>query len=224
METAYAILIPAYNAAQYLPELIQRIRNIEPHIPIVLVNDGSVDSTEDVAKKLGLIVLSHSVNKGKGAALKTVFEYVVSIPSIQYVFTLDADLQHAPEDIPNFLRVAETTGADIVVGSRSIIGSNMPIHRRVSNYLTSWLVSSRTGVKIPDSQCGYRLIRTNLLTKNPYQSCGYEAETEFLLHAVLKGYSVAFAPIQTIYKNEKSYMKNWKTTVNFIKVLLKAYV
>jgi hypothetical protein len=115
------------------------------------------------------------------------------------------------------------TNADLVVGLRDRFRSGMPAHRVASNTLTSALVSIKTGRKIKDSQCGFRMIRRLVLQNTSLESTGFEAETEFLIKAAKRGYKIEFVPIQTVYGNEKSYMKNWKTTMNFIKVLLRNY-
>jgi glycosyltransferase involved in cell wall biosynthesis len=144
--------------------------------------------------------------------------------SADFVLTMDADLQHVPEDIPNFIAVQKETEADMVIGCRQRTGTHMPIHRRISNAITSKLVGIRTGIRIQDSQCGFRLIRRKVLEDVSAVLPGYEAETEFLIKAAKRGYRIAWAPVQTVYGKEKSYMTHWKTTVNFLKVLLKEYV
>jgi len=223
MSQTLAILVPAFNAEKTLPQLLERVRNVVPDALCVVVNDGSQDSTESVAREKGAMVVNHARNCGKGAALRTGFSYLLSIPDVRYIITMDADLQHVPEDIPLFLKVEEQTEADIVIGRRQRKGSKMPLHRRLSNTLTSWLVSTRTKIPILDSQCGYRLIRKEVIEVIQLESNGYEAETEFLLKAARDGFTIAHAPIQTVYNNEKSYMTNWHTTINFLNVLLKEY-
>jgi GT2 family glycosyltransferase len=99
----------------------------------------------------------------------------------------------------------------------------MPVHRKLSNTITSALVGLRTGVKIKDSQCGFRLIRRSVIEHVRLDSTGYEAETEFLIKAARRGFTIEFVPVQTIYGKEKSYMTHWATTMNFIKVLFRKY-
>ena len=99
----------------------------------------------------------------------------------------------------------------------------MPSHRILSNTLTSALVSLKTGMKIKDSQCGFRLIRKRVLENIQLESRGYEAETEFLIKAARLEFKIEFVPVHTVYGSEKSYMTHWATTMNFIKVLLRKY-
>ena len=218
-----AVLIPAFNAGYSLAELLHRLRNAIGNVQIVVVDDGSTDNTNEVAHSVGAVVLSHELNRGKGAALQTGFDYLCRQTGIEFILTMDADLQHQPEDVPQFLLVQQKTNADIVIGWRERIGTRMPVHRKLSNTITSTLVGIRTGVKIKDSQCGFRLVRRSVLEHVHLESTGYEAETEFLIKAARRGFKIEFVPVQTIYGTEKSYMTHWATTVNFIKVIFRKY-
>ena len=218
----FAVVIPAYNAAETLPELFDLLLNLVEPRQVILVDDGSVDATAEVASRARVNVSKHHHNLGKGKALQTGFnEFLRS--DYEFVVTMDADLQHRPSDLPSFMNTQTESGADIVVGKRPRLGSSMPLHRMLSNTLTSSLVSMRTGKRMVDSQCGYRLIRREVLKQITLENNGYEAETEFIIKAARKGFRIEFVPIQTVYGNEKSFMTNWKTTTQFVKVLLKEY-
>ena len=223
MTKTIAVIIPAYNAEYSLAELVHRLRNTIGDVRIVVVDDGSRDRTNEVAASIGTIVLRHEKNQGKGAALQTGFDFLNRQPEIEFIVTMDADLQHQPEDVPKFLLVQQKTNADIVIGWRERIGSPMPVHRRLSNTITSALVGARTGMKIKDSQCGFRLIRRSVIESVRLESTGYEAETEFLLKAARRGFTIEFVPVQTVYGKEKSHMTHWATTGNFIKVIIRKY-
>jgi glycosyltransferase involved in cell wall biosynthesis len=218
-----AVLIPAFNAEYSMAELVKRLRNAIGNVQIIVVDDGSTDRTNEVATSIGTVVLRHEKNRGKGAALQTGFDFLNKQNEIEFIVTIDADLQHQPEDIPKFLLVQQKTNADIVIGWRERIGTRMPVHRKLSNTITSVLVGMRTGVKIKDSQCGFRLIRRSVIERIQLESTGYEAETEFLIKAANRGFKIAFVPVQTIYGTEKSYITHWATTVNFVKVIFRKY-
>jgi glycosyltransferase involved in cell wall biosynthesis len=218
------VMIPAYNAGHSLKELADRLRRSVGNIPILVVDDGSQDNTGKIALSIGAIVLRHGKNCGKGAALRTGFDFIQKQRQEQFVVTMDADLQHRPEDVPMFFQVQQKTGADLIIGWRERKGTGMPLHRILSNTVTSALVSIRTGVKIKDSQCGFRLIHRKILKSIRLDSNGYEAETEFLIKAAQHGSIIESVQVQTVYGNEKSYMTHWKTTMSFIKVLVRRYI
>lgn len=215
----YRIVIPAYNAGATIGVLLERLRSVVPREMIIVVDDGSTDATAAVARSAGVAVVSHPANRGKGAALSTGFEVALAVPGLDCVLSLDADLQHAPEEIPSLLEARRSTGAHIVIGARERRSSPMPFARRISNALTSFLVSARTGTTIPDSQSGFRLIGREVLEHVHVRSSGYEAETELLLKAVRSGFRVASVPVPAIYGGEKSHMTHWHTTVRFVQVL-----
>ncbi|MCI0706500.1 MAG: glycosyltransferase family 2 protein [Ignavibacteriae bacterium] len=218
-----AILIPAYNASEALPELFHRLQPYIGSSGIIVVDDGSSDTTMHIARDHGVTVLRHERNFGKGRALRTGFEHIISMTNYHAVVTMDADLQHQPEDLPIFFSVREMFQPDMIIGYRKRWGTNMPLSRKLSNSITSSLLSTRTGRKIRDSQCGFRLISRKVLEEVRTTVDGYEAETEHLIKAARKGFSIEFVPIKTVYGNEKSHMTHVPTTLRFLNVLLKEY-
>jgi glycosyltransferase involved in cell wall biosynthesis len=218
-----SVLIPAYNAGTFLEELVSRLRRSIGDIQMVVIDDGSTDNTTEIARLIGVTVLQHDKNCGKGAALQTGFDFLKKQADVEFILTLDADLQHQPEDIQKFFSTQQQTDADIVIGWRERAGTKMPVHRILSNTITSALVSLKTGRKIKDSQCGFRLIRKTVLENIQLESRGYEAETELLIKAAQLKYKIEFVPVHTVYASEKSYMTHWATTMKFIKVLLRKY-
>lgn len=218
-----AVLIPAFNARYSLAELVSRLRSRIGDVQIIVVDDGSTDRTNEVAASIRTVVVRHEKNCGKGAALQTGFDFANRQTGIEFILTMDADLQHQPEDVPKFFLAQQKNDADIVIGWRERKGTPMPMHRKLSNAITSALVGIRTGVKVKDSQCGFRLMRRSVIEKVRLDSTGYEAETEFLIKAAKRGFKIEFVPVQTIYGKEKSYMKNWTTTINFVKVIFRKY-
>ncbi len=209
-------IIPAYNAERTIGILIERVKKFIPLKDIIVVDDGSNDMTSKIAFDRGVNVLKHDENYGKGKALKTGFEFARS-NNYDAVLTLDADLQHDPDEIPKFIDKLNE-GFDIVIGNRMRNLKSMPIERIFSNKITSFLISLRTGRKIPDSQCGFRLIKRAVIEKISAKSDGFGFESEFLIKALLAGFKVGFVEIKTIYNGERSYIKHFGDTFKFIAI------
>jgi len=215
------VLIPAYRLEGGIVDLLRRVRETAPDADILVVDDGSDDGTAARAASVpGVRVVSHGANRGKGAALRTGFAAAVE-EGYPWVLTMDGDGQHPPESIPRFLEEAEGD-ADLIVGSRKRGRSSMPVHRRLSNRLTSWLASRAAGVHLPDSQSGYRLIRTEVLRRVPLTTDGYEMETELLIGAARAGFRISSVPIPTCYGEETSHIRVGRDTIRFLRVLRKS--
>ena len=123
------VVIPAYNEAKVLRRVVEEVRRLGPRV--VVVDDGSTDATAEGALAGGATVLRHVVNLGQGGALQTGIDYVLA-QGAEYVFTFDADGQHAPESLAILADVREKTGADVVLGSR-VLGNaeGIPAARRL---------------------------------------------------------------------------------------------
>jgi glycosyltransferase involved in cell wall biosynthesis len=192
--TEICVLIPAYNAEATLGAVLEKARRLEADI--VVVNDGSGDRTREVASNHHVRVLEHGSNKGKGAALRTGFEYVLRRQS-SIVITLDADGQHDPGEIPGLLSAFTRTGADILIASRAAEFGRMTFQRRFWNRLAARAVSRLCHMDITDSQSGFRVIRTDVLKALDLTTSGFETELELLIKACKRGFSVLSIPVLT---------------------------
>jgi glycosyltransferase involved in cell wall biosynthesis len=216
-------VIPAYNASKQLRKVVDDLRQWNPKIAILVVDDGSTDDTKRVAKSLNVLVKEHNKNLGKGAALKLGFKTALSMGA-NVIITLDADAQHNPKDIKQLFSKMDTEKLDLVVGSRMSDTANMPIHRVLSNKITSKLISWRLGQKIEDSQCGFRLIRAELLKNIILESTKFDLESELIIKSGLNGFKIGSATIETIYTDHGSSAINLVTdTFRFIRLLVKSF-
>ncbi len=213
------VVISAFNAAATLPRLIGEIKSRYPGVGIVVVDDGSKDNSGAVAKAAGATVITHGRNRGKGEALKTGFAYAVE-NEYDAVITLDADLQHSPDEIQRFLD-AYLDDRTILVGTRRR-DESMPFARKVSNSLTSFVSSIFCGARILDSQSGYRLIPTEILKKVTLSSSRFDLEPELLIKAVRAGYGVKHIDISTIYNAGRSWINPPVDTIRFLIMLVKS--
>jgi glycosyltransferase involved in cell wall biosynthesis len=216
-----ALVIPAFNAAAHLAAVIDAAKEHVPVSRIIVVDDGSTDGTADVARGSGAVVLQHPENRGKGVALETGILQAAR-RGWEYAITIDADGQHDPGEIPLFLEKAARTGADIVVGNRMAARKNMPGDRVFANKVTSWFVSARSGVHIPDSQNGYRLLKTALYRELRITAKRYAAESEILIRAGRAGARIEWVPVETIYGGEKSSVNPVIDTLRFLKLAVRS--
>lgn len=206
------VLIPSYNESKTIGSLVEKIK--AKGLDVVVIDDGSVDQTSQIARKSGAEVLRYEENKGKGASLKGGFCYVLR-KDYEAVITMDADGQHSPENIPDFINAAAEPDADIVVGNRMSSSKGMPHIRWLTNHLMSFLISKVCAQDIPDSQCGFRLIKRKLLEELNLKSDNYEIESEILVKACCKGFKIKFIPIRTIYAKEASQINPVVDTIRF---------
>lgn len=208
-------VIPFYNESKHLSSVVNQV--LEFVDIIILVDDGSTDSSiQIIPKNEKIILLSHDKNTGKGSALRTGLSKSIELET-EVTITLDADNQHDPNYIPDFLE--EIKNIDCIIGCRKRDKVSMPIQRRLSNYLTSKLLSLKTGYKILDSQSGYRGYKTIILSNILPDYKGFEAESEMIVKLCKQKYSLRFLEIPTIYGDEESQMRAIPTIVGFIKVL-----
>lgn len=217
------ILLPAYQAARTLPSVLHDLTQLVSAERIVVVDDGSSDKTDGAATTAGVHLVRHERNRGKGAALRTGTEWWLGKPEWEAIVTMDADGQHAPSDLTSLVDSWIRTEADVVTGRRDFRARHMPIERRLSNTITSALVSWRSGQHVEDSQCGFRLMSRPAAERVHWEADGFEAETEILLRAARSGFRIASAPVRTIYNGGASHMTHWSTTTAFVRTLLRNY-
>jgi glycosyltransferase involved in cell wall biosynthesis len=208
-------VIPFYNEKETLEIVLDETLKYVDYI--FAVNDGSNDdSYQEIREKPGIKVIDLDRNYGKGKALNAGFEEAI-LSSYQFVITLDADLQHEPKYIPKLIEALSSY--DIVIGNRLKNIEGMPLQRRLSNKLTSFLLTVKTGQEILDSQCGFRGFCSEVLKVVKTISFGFEAESEMIVKAANKRFTIGFVDIPTIYGNEKSKMQPIKAILGFLKVL-----
>lgn len=161
-ETAW-IVVRAFRESKVIRGVIENLRGICRHI--VVVDDGSRDSTPDEALAGGAVVLRHAINLGQGAALRTGIDFALR-QGAQYIFTYDADGQHAPESLAVLAAKMQETGADIVLGSRWLgEAENIPWLRRLILHAAVVFTRFETGLAVTDTHNGLRLLNRRAATE-----------------------------------------------------------
>ena len=208
-----AVIVPAYQVAATIRDVVVRIRHAVPDANMYVVDDGSTDGTGAAAREQGAVVLVHRHNHGKGAALRTGIERALADRS-PVIVTIDADGQHAPEDIPRLVAPVQSGDADLVLGARARSGT-MPLARRCTNWLSAALASRVGGVRVPDAQTGFRAIARPLAEAIRPAEHGYDFETAFLLAALAQGVRVRSVRVPTVYQRRGSggsHFRHWADT------------
>jgi glycosyltransferase involved in cell wall biosynthesis len=204
-----AIVIPAYQAAATIREIIARTRAVAPSAEIIVVDDGSTDETAEEGRGKGTTLVTHPRNRGKGAALRDGIRAATAHGS-GVVVSIDADGQHPPEEIPRLLRPIEEGRADLVLGARKR-DHVMPISRRITNWLSATLASRIGGQPVSDAQTGFRAFTRAVAERVQPAGDRYEFEVNFLLDAMRAGYRVTSVEVPTIY-GARSHFRAWGDT------------
>ena len=214
-----AVVIPVYNSEKYLDELIIKILLFFSKENIFAVDDGSFDKSAEICASYRINVSKLPQNSGKGSTLKKGFEEAIK-NNFVFVITLDSDLKHDPNIIPELIKKQNEKEADLVIGKRNFSLKKMPFPRICSNILTSFIVSLVTGYKIYDSQSGYRIYNLTLIKDLKFVSKKYQFETEIILKFAKLKAKKDFLEIETIYDGQKSYISHFRDIMNFIKIVI----
>ena len=203
-------LIAAFNEERHVGHVV---KGTVPHVSqVIVVDDGSTDATAARACEAGATILKHARNQGKGCAVRTGLAYVLN-ESYSHVLFLDADLQHDPAEIPHLVERATKGVGDLVLGEREFSKGAMPAARFYSNVIGSRILSRFIGADVADSQCGFRLIRADLLRKIVLTGRGYEIETEMLIKLTRAGATLERVPVKRLqYEGSRSKMRPFRDT------------
>lgn len=223
--TDTVVIIPTYNNAGTLQDVLSR--TLAQGLPVVVVDDGCTDNTGEILDSViaglnpvivgpdrqSLTVLTHSRNLGKGAALKTAFRWALE-NGYRYAVTIDSDAQHYPEDIPVLL--ASKGEKTLVVGSRTTRGGNAggSFANRFSNF---WF-TAYTGIRLTDTQTGFRLYPLRDLPSLKVVGNRYEAELSLLLFSAWKGLSLV--PVQVRVNYPKDRVTHFRPFRDFMRITL----
>ncbi len=214
------VIIPCKDLESEVGDVVRGVLGLDLNLDVVVINDGSTDGTSASARAAGAHVLEHEVNLGKGAALKTGFEYAIE-KGYDAVITMDGDGQHDPSAIPDFLDALKKRDADVIIGSRMHAVGEMPKLRIWTNRTTSRIVSLIAGQEIPDSQSGYRLIKVRVLRDivKSFVTTRYDTESELLIRAARRGYRTAAVAITSIYTGAVSHINPIVDTLRFVRLV-----
>ncbi len=212
-----AAVIPAYQEKKHIGDVVRRTRDKIDNV--LVVDDGSNDKTTERAREAGAEVIVHPQNRGKGEAIKTGLRHFLN-RQFDWVFILDADGQHRPEEIDRFLAAAVSAAEPkLILGNRMNDVSSMPLVRRIVNRYMSKKISRVCRQDIPDTQCGFRMLHRQLIPDLLEGADRFEYESEMLIIASRKGFRIDSVSISTVYSDEVSSIHPVRDTLRFFKLM-----
>ena len=220
------VIVPTYNNAQVLEEVIEAVkefttmnlgenRNLSH---LLVVNDGSTDNTKAILERHPFIMqLSYTPNEGKGIAMRRGFEYAIE-QGYDYAITLDSDGQHYAKDLPTFVDTLMENPNAIVVGSRNMGQENVPTKSSFGNKFSSFWLWVETGIKLADTQSGYRLYPIKTIKDFSFVTGRYEFEVEVLVRAAWEGIDLFCVPIDVYYPPAEERITHFRPFRDFFRI------
>jgi glycosyltransferase involved in cell wall biosynthesis len=210
------VVIPTYNNAGTLAAVIADVSKYTEHI--IIVNDGSTDDTPVIATSYPSIqLISYSVNRGKGWALRKAFEHAVSL-DYNYAITIDSDGQHFAKDIPAFVAKLEHAPNSIIVGSRNMDQASIPGKSSFGHKFSNFWFRVETGINCPDTQSGFRLYPVQSLKDLRFITRKYEFEIEVLVRAAWRGVGIDSVPVTVHYAPKETRVSHFRPFRDFTRV------
>lgn len=214
----YCVVIPSYNNDRYIEKLLLDVQQYCKDI--VVVNDGSTDRTPEILARLNTVhVISFPENRGKGEALKTGLKYALD-KGYRYALTLDSDGQHFAKDIPGMLSVIESEPDTLVIGSRQSGIDNVPRKNTFANRISNFWFRVETGVRLSDTQSGFRIYPLKAIKGIRTFTGRYEFELEIIVKASWKGIAIKNHPIDVYYPPGDERISHFRPFTDFLRISL----
>ena len=237
------IIIPTYNEIENIENIIRKVFSLEESFSILIIDDGSPDGTAKKVKELQkefsdtLFIEERTGKLGLGTAYILGFKWALN-KNYQYIFEMDADFSHDPNDLSRLLKACKENGGDVAIGSRYVKGVNIvnwPMSRLLMSYFASKYVKAITGMPIHDSTAGFKCYKRRVLEKinlDKIEFVGYAFQIEMKFTSWKYGFNIIEVPVIFTDRQEgnskmsggifyealfgvikmkaKSFFKNWK--------------
>jgi glycosyltransferase involved in cell wall biosynthesis len=192
------VVVPLFNEKKHISSVLKDIGAYK--LPIVVVDDGSTDKSElEIRNQKNVTILTHKINLGKGAAMKTGSDFAFNKGADGVIF-MDSDGQHTASDLPRFIEALESKKYDVILGSRNF-NYGVPLVRFLGNKFASLFMTLLFGVYASDVICGFRAVSKSGYSKVRWDSDGYGVETEMVARIGKNKLTFCEVPVQTIYHN-----------------------
>jgi glycosyltransferase involved in cell wall biosynthesis len=217
--TRIIVAIPAYNEEQFIAEVVRKARKFVDQV--IVVDDGSTDSTARVAEAAGAMVINHGVNKGYGESIKSCFN-AAKENGADILITLDGDGQHDPDDVPKLLAPISRGEADVVVGSRFLNDkSDMPQYRKFGINVITFLYNFGSRLKVSDAQSGFRAYSRKAMDGLVITRSGMGASVEVIIKIREEGFRIKEVPICCSYLPNSSTLNPFRHGLGVALTVLK---
>jgi len=211
------VVIPTYNNRDFIGETIESVLHYAQ--PVIVVNDGSTDGTETVLEQYRdrIEIINYQPNKGKARALCKGFDRAVEL-GCRYAITLDSDGQHSATDIAQFIDLARERPDCLIVGARNLREDNMPAGNTFANRFSNFWFAVQTGIRLPDTQSGFRLYPLARMKRLRAISSRYEGELEMLVRAAWRNIPILTVPVGVKYPTGR--ITHFRPTKDFLRISL----
>ena len=211
------VVIPTYNNEKTLESVVEDAHRYCP--AVMVVNDGSTDSTPLVLNQLGdgIIKIQYKPNRGKGYALRQAFRLAMQA-GYDYVLTMDADGQHLATDLPKFAEAIRQHPDTLIVGSRGMVQENMPKKNTFANRFSNFWFCVQTARKLPDTQSGFRVYPLKKMGNMHWFSTRYETELEILVRSAWRGINIQPIPIEVYYPPQNERVSHFRPRADFFRI------
>jgi glycosyltransferase involved in cell wall biosynthesis len=215
-EKKCCVIIPTYNNHHTIKQVIYDVLVYTGQI--IVVNDGSTDHTSEILKEFTQIdLVSYPKNKGKGYALRQGFKFAWN-KGYEYAITIDSDGQHFASNLPTFIEAIDEHPNAIIIGNRNMDQAGIPGKSSFGNRFSNFWFKFETGIKMPDTQSGFRLYPLKPLSKMFFFTRKYEFEIEVIVRAAWKGVEVTDVPIQIYYAPKETRVSHFRPFRDFSRV------
>lgn len=210
------VIIPTYNNIGTLAHVIDSVLEFTSNV--IVVNDGSTDSTLEILKGFNEIhVHSYPKNKGKGFALRSGFKAALNL-GYEYAITIDSDGQHMASDLPNFLTALDENQNAIIIGARNLNQDNVPGKSSFGNKFSNFWIKLETGCDMPDTQSGYRLYPIKAMSKINFYTNKFEFEVEVLTRSAWRNINLVSIPIEVYYAAPDERISHFRPFKDFTRI------
>jgi len=210
------VLIPTYNNEQTLEKVLRDVLSYTDQV--IVVNDGSTDSTSAILNKFpGIDLVSYEGNKGKGYALRQGFRHAVE-KGYDYAISIDSDGQHFADDLPKFLHALDEHSSAVIIGARNMGQSSVPGKSSFGNKFSNFWFWVETGLKMQDTQSGYRLYPVKQLNSINFITRKFEFEIEVLVRAAWNGLDIVHVPVQVFYPEKGKRVSHFRPFKDFSRI------